>query len=93
MAPGHRESGGGRQGGVVPAAAAAAGVAAAAVAVVGRHPVPQLLRDVAEGALLHLDVARAVRERERGGAQLEGSRAAAARVRLGNGWRRVHIAT
>lgn len=89
MAPGQRESGGWIQGGVVPAAA----VGAAAIAGVVRHPVPQLLRDVAEGALLHLDAARAVSERERGGAQLEGSRAAAARVRRGNGRRRVRVAT
>lgn len=91
MAPGQRERGGGRQGGVV--AAAAFDVAVATVAVVGQHPVAERLLDVAEAALLHLDVARAVREGERGGAQLEGSRATAARVRRGNGGRRVHIAT
>lgn len=92
MAPGQRESGGGRQGGVV-TTAAAFDVAVATVAVVGQHPVPELLLDVAEAALVHLDVARAVRESKRSGAQLKGSRATAARVRWGNGGRRVHIAT
>lgn len=96
MAPGQREGGRGRQGGAVAAAAAAAAgvvVVIAAVAVAGQHHVPKLLLDVAEGALLHLNVARAVRDWERGGAQLDGSRATAARVSWGNGGRRVHIAT
>lgn len=93
VAPRQRERGGGRQGGVVAAAAAAFDVAVATVAVVGQHPVAELLLDVAEAAPLHLDVARAVREGERGGAQLEGSRATAARFRRRNGGRRVHIAT
>lgn len=95
MTPGQREGGKRRRGGAVVAAAAATGAAAVAnaVAVAGQHHVPKLLLAVVKGTLLHLDVARAVRDRERGGAQLEGSRAATARVRLGNRWRRVHIAT
>ncbi len=93
MAPGQREGGRGRQGGVVAAAAASVVVVIATIAVAGQHHVPKLLLDVAEGALLHLDVARAVRDWERGGAQLEGSRGTAARVSWGNGWRRFHIAT
>lgn len=40
-----------------------------------------------------MDGARAVRDGERGGAQLERSSATAARVRWENSWRRVHIAT
>lgn len=96
MAPRQREGVKGRQGGAVSAAAAAAASAATAVdavAVAGQRHVPKLLLAVVKGALLHLDVVGAVRDRERGGAQLEGSRVTAARVRLGNRWMRFHIAT
>ncbi len=101
MAPGQREGGRGRQGAVAAAAAAAAAAVAVVVVVVviaivdvaGQHHVPELLLDVVKGSLLHLDAARAVREGERGSAHLEGSRATAARVLLGNGCRRVCIAT
>lgn len=96
MAPGQREGRRGRQAGAVAAAAAAAAVivvVVAAEAVDGQQRVPELLLDAVRGALLHLDVARAVREGERGGAQLDRSRATAARVRWRSGGRRDNIAT
>lgn len=97
MAPGQREGGKRRQGGAVAAttttAAADGAVAVDTVAVAGQHHVPKLLLAVVKGAFLHLDAARAVKDRERGGARLEHSRAITARVRLGNRGRRVHIAT
>lgn len=95
MAPGQREGGRWRRGGVVAAAAAVVVVVVviATVAVARQHQVLKMLRDVVEGALLHLEVARAVRDREQGGAQMEGSRATVAGVSWWNGGRRVHIAT
>lgn len=94
MAPGQRQCGGGRQGSAVAATAAAVGVVVATVAVAWQHHVPELLRNVVEGALLvHLAAARTVRHRERGSAQLEGSRSTAARVIWRNGRRRVLIAS
>lgn len=98
MTPGQREGRRWRQSGAV--AVAAAGVVVitviivvATVAVAGQHHVPELLLDVVKGVLLHLDVARAVRENERGRAQLESSRTKAARVGWRDGGGRIHIAT
>lgn len=94
MAQGQRQGGRWRQGGAVSAAAdAAAGVvAAAAVAVARQHQVPELRLDVVKAALLSRDAARAVSAGERGEAHVLGSRATAARVRWGNGSRRVQTA-
>lgn len=88
VVPGQRKAGGGRQGGAV-AAAADFHAAGGGVTAAGQHPVPKQLLDVAEAVLLHLDVARGVREGERGCAQLQG----AARVGRGNGGGRVHMET
>lgn len=93
MAPGQREGRGGRQRGVAAAATADVVVVIATVAVAGQHHVLKLLLDVVIYVSLHLDVARAIRDLERGGAQLESSRATAARVCWSVGWRRVHITT
>lgn len=88
MAPGQRQAGGGRQGGAV-AAAAVFHAAGGGVTAAGQHPVSEQLLDVAETVLLHVDVARGVREGERGCAQLQG----AARVGRGNRGGRVHMET
>lgn len=89
MAPGQRDRRGGRQGGGV-ASTRAVGVA---VAVAGQHHVPKVLLAVVKGAVLHLDVTRAVRHRQRGCVQLQSASATAARVRVrwGSDGRRVHI--
>lgn len=66
------------------------------VSVAGQHHIPKLLLLLLhlDAALLHLDVARAVRDWERdGGSKLEGQRPAAAGFSWGDRGRRSHMAT